>query len=105
MRPIRIKYFPSHEDFDEEEERPGRIRHPRDDLKDLKVEALKFEDNLNLENYLHWVQIMKMIFELKEYNDEKALKLAILKYKGYASLWYKHIKKNRAREAKSKIKT
>jgi len=36
---------------------------------------------------------------LKEYNDEKSLKL-----KGYASLWYEHLKKNRAREAKAKIK-
>jgi len=38
------------------------------------------------------------------YNDEKAFRLAILKMKGYASLWYEPLKKNRVREAKSKIK-
>jgi len=32
------------------------------------------------------VQAIEMIFELKEYNDEKAFKLAILKIKEYASL-------------------
>jgi len=47
---------------------------------------------------------MEMIFKLKEYNDEKVSNFAILKTKGYASLWYKNLKRNRAREPKSKIK-
>jgi len=46
-----------------------------------------------------------MIIEIKEHNDEKAFKLVILKLKGYASLWYETLKKNRARKTKSKIKT
>jgi len=48
---------------------------------------------------------MKMIFDLKDYSVEKSFKLAILKLKGYASLWYENLKKNKAREAKAKIKT
>ena len=103
-RPIDIKYS-SYEDFDDEERRPRRLRHQRDDLWDLKVEVLEFDGNLNLKNYLDWVQAIERIFELKEYNDEKAFKLIILKLKGYASLWYEQLKKSRAREAKSKIKT
>jgi len=51
------------------------------------------------------VQAIERIFELKEYNEEKSFKLAILKLKGYASPWDEHLKKNRAREAKSKIRT
>jgi len=39
-----------------------------------------------------------------EYNDEKSLMLAIITLKGYASLWYEHLKKNRAREGKAKIR-
>ena len=46
-----------------------------------------------------------MIIELKEYNDKKAFKLVILKLKGYASLWYETLKKNKVRKIKSKIKT
>jgi len=51
------------------------------------------------------VPAIKRIFELKKYNDEKAFKLAMLKTKGYQSLWYENLKKKQAREAKSKIKT
>jgi len=35
----------------------------------------------------------------------KRLPISILKMKRYASLWYKHVKKNRAKKAKSKINT
>jgi len=69
------------------------------------MEALEFDDNFNPENYLDWVQALEKIFELKDYNDERTFKLAILKMKGYASLWYEHLKKIRAGENKSKIKT
>ena len=56
-------------------------------------------------NYLDWVQALERIFELKDYNGEKSFLFAILKLKGYASLWYEDLKKTRAREVKSKIKT
>jgi len=57
-------------DLDDEERQARRRRPPRDDLKDLKVEALKFDDNLNLENNLDCTQAIRRIFELKEYNNE-----------------------------------
>ena len=79
--------------------------HLRDDLKDLKVKAPEFDGNLNSESYLDWAHALERIFELKYYDDEKAFKLAIIKYTGYTSLWFEQLKKNRAREAKSKIKT
>ena len=44
--------------------------------------APKFDGNINPKNYLDWVHTLEMIFELKDYNDEKAFKLAILKLKG-----------------------
>ena len=99
--PLDIKYSSSHEDFKQEGGRPRRRRHPRGDLRDLKVKTTEFDGNLNLD----WLQTLERIFQLKDYNDEKAFKLVILKMKGYALLWYDHLKKSRAREAKSKIKT
>ena len=62
--------------------------HPMDDLQDLKIEALEFDRNLNLKNFLDWVQAVERIVKLKEYNKEKSFKLAILTMKGCASLWY-----------------
>jgi len=50
------------------------------------------------------VQTIKRIFKLIEYNDE-TFKIAILKVKGCASLWYESLKNNQAREAKFNIKT
>jgi len=40
--------------------------------RDLKVKTPKFDGNLNLENYLDWVQAIERIFELKGYHDEKS---------------------------------
>jgi len=51
------------------------------------------------------VQAIKKIIERKEYNDEKAFKLVILKLKGYAFLWNETLKKNGAKKTKHKIKT
>ena len=57
------------------------------------------------ESYLDWVQATERIFELKKYNDEEAFKFSILEKKGYASLLYENLKKNRVRDTQSKIKT
>ena len=43
--------------------------------------------------------------KLKEYNDGKASKLAILRMKGHVSLWYEKLKRNREMKCKFKIKT
>ena len=51
------------------------------------------------------MQAIARIFELKVYNKEKYFELVIYKIKGYSSFLYKTLKKNRAREAKLKIKT
>ena len=79
---IDIAYFFSYEDFDDEEWGPRRRMHPMDELRDLKVEASELDDNRNIENYLDLVQVIKRIFELKEYNNEKSFKLAFLNWRG-----------------------
>ena len=81
MNPIEIAYSLSHEDHEDNGVR-GR-RDLRDDPSDFKIEAFEFDGNFKLKNYLDWVRAIKRIFELKEYNDGKTFKLAILKMKGY----------------------
>jgi len=100
---VDINYSSSHEDH---EGQGVRGRGPfRDDLNDLKIEALEFDGNLKPENYIDWVQALGMIIELTEYNDEKAFKFVILKLKGFASLWHETLKTSWARETKTKIMT
>ena len=62
-----------------------------DDLRDLEVEALAFDGNLNPKSHLDWVQAIERIFELKDYDDENVFKVSILKLGGYASLWYERL--------------
>ena len=83
--------------------RKGGRRLPMDDFRDIKVEPLEFNDKLNPDEYLEWVQAMDRIFEAKGYDDEKSFKIASLKLTRYASLWFENIKKQRAREGKRKI--
>jgi len=60
---------------------------------------------LNPEVFLEWMQSIERFFEIKEYSDDKAFKIAILKLKKYASLWYENLKRQRSRDGKSRIKT
>jgi len=95
VSPIKTGYSLSHEDYDDKNIGVRKRRHPRD----FKIKAAEFYENLNSENYLDYVQSMERIFGLKEYNVEKAFKLAILELKGYVSLWHEKLKRNIAREA------
>ena len=52
MSPMSIAFSFSHEDFDYEKGRDRRRRLLMYDFRDLKVEALEFDDNLNWESYL-----------------------------------------------------
>ena len=76
-----------------------------DDLSDLKFDPPEFKGNLNPEVFLEWMQSIERFFEIKKYSDYKAFKIAILKLKKYASLWYENLKRQRSRDGKSRIKT
>jgi len=85
--------------------------HPRrgdrkpliDEFCDIKVEPLEFDGNLNPNEYLPWVQVAYQVFDAKGYDDDKSFKVARLKLTRYASLWFKNLKKQRARDDKRKI--
>ena len=74
-------------------------------MRDMKFYPLEFEGNLNTEVFLEWKQSIERFFEIKESTGKKAFKVDVLKLKRYASLWYKSIKRQRAREGKARITT
>ena len=76
-----------------------------DDLRDMKFDTLKFEGNLNSDLFVEWMQALERFFKIKEYSDEEAFNVVVLKLKNYASLWYENVKKQRAREGKPRIRT
>ncbi|KAK9690448.1 hypothetical protein RND81_09G128300 [Saponaria officinalis] len=71
----------------------------------IKVELPDFHSSLNPEELLEWFRAVERIFEYKGYDDAKKFKVAILKLKGYASLWYEGVKQKRAQERKEPLKS
>jgi len=45
----------------------------------MKINPPEFEDNLNLDLFIKWIQALERFFEVKEYSDEKAFKVDVLK--------------------------
>jgi len=66
----------------------------RDELKNLKIEALGFDGRLKLRAVLRWVHSLGRIIKVKRYSIDNAFKLAILKLKHYVSLWHKKFEEN-----------
>ena len=93
----------------QDEESPKRERRPprrpMDDLRDVKFDHPKFEGNLNPDLFIELIQALERFFEVKEYFDENAFKVAILKVNKYASHWYGNVKKQSRSEGKPRIKT
>ncbi|XP_074305180.1 uncharacterized protein LOC141640192 [Silene latifolia] len=73
--------------------------------KDIKVDIPEFHGSLNPEDLLDWLRSVERIFEYKDYNDRKSFKVIILKFKGYASLWYESMKHQRIRDGKEPIRS
>jgi len=71
----------------------------------MKFDPPEFEGKLNPDLFIEWSQALEHFFEIKEYSDERAFKVAILKLKRYASPWYENAKKQRGREGKLWIRT
>ena len=55
--------------------------------------------------YLEWIETLERFFDIKDYFNEKTIKMAILELKKYASLWNENNQRQRAKEGKSRITT
>jgi len=77
MSPIDIASSASHGEFGDGNSKVWR-RHMRNDLRDLKITAAKFNDNLFPECFLDWVYSMEIIIELKDIVMRSHLNLPFL---------------------------
>lgn len=57
-----------------------------DDDHRLKIDISDFKGSLSLDDFIDWLHAIKRVFEYKGYSNEKKCKVAILKFKDYASL-------------------
>ncbi|KAL6495515.1 hypothetical protein OROGR_030078 [Orobanche gracilis] len=73
---------------------------------EFKVKDLpKFVGGTDSEIYLEWERKMESMFELKNLNDERRCKYAILKLEKRVFLWFEVMKKKRTRAGKEKIRS
>ncbi|KAI4310483.1 hypothetical protein MLD38_035459 [Melastoma candidum] len=71
----------------------------------MSVQTLEFEGNLNPEEFINWMHTVERIFDYEEVPEERKVKLAALKLKKYAGLWWKNTNQQRRREGRDKIRT
>ena len=72
---------------------------------DFKVDIPEFEGRLQPDEFVDWLQTVERVFEFKDVPDEQKVKIVTIKLKKHASIWWENLKKKRAREGRSKIKT
>ena len=73
------------------------------DTNDFKVEIPEFEGKLDPEEFLGWLHTVECVFEYKDVQDDKKVKLA-LRLRKQASLWRTNLRAKRVLERKSKIR-
>ena len=71
---------------------------------DFKVEIPEFEGQLNLDDFVEWMNVVERVFEYKDIPDYKKVKLIALKLRRYASIWWSNMSAKRARKGKAKVK-
>ncbi|CAL9070970.1 unnamed protein product, partial [Musa textilis] len=82
-----------------------RRRRYHENDREIKADAPEFDGSLNPDNFVDWLLAIERVFDFKSYSDEKRCKVAVLKLTKYASLWWENLKRQRAREKKSRIKS
>ncbi|KAL9441531.1 hypothetical protein AB3S75_020098 [Citrus x aurantiifolia] len=55
------------------------------------------------DEFLDWLHSVERVFDYKDVPEQQNVKLATLKLRKYASLWWENLKRQRAREGRKKI--
>ena len=70
---------------------------------DMKVELPEFDGKMQGDAFLDWLYTVERIFEFKEFSEERNVKLVAIRLKGYASLWWENLKRERRKETYSNL--
>lgn len=90
------------ESSDEDYHAPRRQPQAREG--DVKLDIPEFDGKLQGDVFLDWLYTVERIFDFKEYSEERKVKLVAIKLKGYASLWWENLKRERNREGRRPIR-
>ena len=69
----------------------------------MKIEIPEFEGKTHPDEFIDWLHTVERVFDVKDLTEEQKVKLVAIKLRKHASIWWEHVKKQRAREGKSKV--
>ncbi|XP_042416946.1 uncharacterized protein LOC122005804 [Zingiber officinale] len=94
-------------DSNDDAARGQRYRRNNDHKKsfNFKVDNPDFDGRNDLNKFIDWLNSVERIFEFQEISEDRKVKFVAIKLKKYASIWWEHLKKQRARDGKQKITT
>ncbi|RDX96734.1 hypothetical protein CR513_20571, partial [Mucuna pruriens] len=87
-----------HNDDEEEEERDNY-------LDNIKVTIPTFQGKNDPEVYLEWERKVEHAFDCHNYSEEKKVKLVVIEFTDYASIWWDQFVINRRRNGERPIRT
>ena len=82
----------------------GRERVDRN-LRNIKMKISSFQGRNDPQAYLNWEKKIELIFDCHNYSNKKNVKLAIVKFKDYALLWWDQIMTHRRRNYERPVDT
>ena len=71
-----------------------RGRQREEEIEGVKVKILTFKGTCDPEVYLEWEMKVEQVFACYNYNEEKKIKLAFLKFEGCALVWWNQVRSN-----------
>ena len=103
---IDINPFHNGDGSREESDRPQRCRNQtRRQEGNEKVSIPDFDGRAQGDAFLDWLIIVERIFQFKDYSEQRKFKLVAIKLKGYASLQWENLKRERERKGRSCTRT
>ena len=102
---------PFHEESDDHSSHASAPRRRRREFNNfhgaynVKITIPDFEGRNHPDEFIDWLNMVERVFEYNDVHDQQKVKLVAVKLKKYASLWWEHLKKQRARDGKAKICT
>ena len=71
----------------------------------MKVEIPEFSGKVHPDDFIDWLSTVERVFALKDIHEHLKVKLVAIRLRKHASLWWDHVKKQRALAGKSKVVT
>ena len=71
----------------------------------MKLKIPTFQGKSDLEDYLEWERKIEMVFECNSYTDEQKVKLAVVEFTNYASVWWDQLRLSHRRNRERAVET